>query len=141
MIDAPVTRVWDSLTNPLLMKQWMGEPEMELEVLTDWTVGGPIVTTGFHHARFENKGTVLRFEPHSVVQYSHLSSVSRLPDEPGNYTQIEFRLAPSGTASTRLSVRLTNFPTDSIFKHLQFYWNTTIHVIKRLVEAPPPPRD
>lgn len=108
---------------------------MKLEVLTDWTVGSPIFVSGLHHVRFTNKGTVLRFEPSSVLQYSHLSSVSRLPDKPESYTIIEFRLEPSGASSSLLTVKLTNFPTDSIFKHLQFYWNTTIHVLKRFVEG------
>lgn len=55
-IKAPVYRVWDTLTRTDLMQQWMGDPEMHVEVITDWEVGSPIVIKGFHHVAFENKG-------------------------------------------------------------------------------------
>ena len=48
--------VWRYLTNPELIKQWMGEPEMNIEVFTNWIVGNPILIKGFHHKRFKNKG-------------------------------------------------------------------------------------
>jgi uncharacterized protein YndB with AHSA1/START domain len=133
IIKAPPSAVWDTLTNPDLIKQWMGEPEVEIEIITDWKVGSPIVTRGFHHIRFENKGTVLQFEPDKVLRYSHLSSLSRLPDKPENYSITEFSLTPLEN-QTSLTLSLTNFPTESIFKHLDFYWRTTLEIIKRLVE-------
>jgi uncharacterized protein YndB with AHSA1/START domain len=139
VINAPPPAVWEALTHPDLMKQWLGEPEMGIEVVTDWTVGGPILTRGFHHARFENQGTVLRFEPPAVLRYSHLSSWSRLPDKPESYSVFEFRLQP-GEDHTSLTVILSGFPTESIFKHLDFYWRGTLGVLKRFVEARPPHR-
>lgn len=38
----------------------IGEPEMGIEIITNWQVGSPIVIKGFHHKKFENKGTVLQ---------------------------------------------------------------------------------
>jgi uncharacterized protein YndB with AHSA1/START domain len=133
VIDAPLAALWEALTRPALMKQWMGEPEMAIEVSTDWTVGSPIVIRGFHHASFENRGTVLRFEPMEVVRYSFLSSLSRLPDTPESYSVLEFRLQPLEDG-TSLTVSVTGFPTESIFKHLDFYWRGTTHVLKRFLE-------
>lgn len=92
LIKSSPSAVWEALTNPDVMKQWMSEPEIEMEIFTDWKVGNPIVIKGFHHIRFENKGTVLQFEPGKVIQYNFLSSLSRLPDKPENYTSTEFRL-------------------------------------------------
>jgi uncharacterized protein YndB with AHSA1/START domain len=132
-IGAPPAAVWEALTTPELMKQWMGEPEMDVAVETDWVVGGPIRVTGFHHARFENRGTVLRFEPNQELRYSHLDSVSRLPDVPENYSVIDFRLTPV-EGGTSLTVTLSGFPTESILKHLEFYWRGTIGVFKKFVE-------
>lgn len=60
-IKAPASAIWDALTNPQKLKRWMGDPEMDIEVITDWKPGGPIVINGFHHINFENEGTVLRF--------------------------------------------------------------------------------
>ena len=94
-INAPPSVVWRALTCPDLMKQWMGEPEVKIEILTDWKVGEQIIVKGFHHAEFENKGTVLQLEPDSMLRYSHLSSLSKLPDKAENYSVMEFRLEPS----------------------------------------------
>jgi uncharacterized protein YndB with AHSA1/START domain len=104
IINATRSAVWDALTDPDSIRQWMGEPEMHIEVITDWKVGEPILIAGFHHVSFQNKGTILRFDPEQVLRYTHLSSVSLLPDEPQNYSIIEFELASAGT---RTAVTLT----------------------------------
>jgi hypothetical protein len=111
----------------------MGEPEMAVEVATDWSVGSPIVIRGFHHEPFENRGTVLCFEPNRLLRYTSLSSVSRLPDEPGSYSDFEFELAPV-EERTSLTVTVRGFPTESIYKHLEFYWRGTVGILKKLVE-------
>ncbi|RIK41432.1 MAG: hypothetical protein DCC55_11985 [Chloroflexi bacterium] len=36
VINAPTWVVWESLVRPDRMKEWMGEPEMELAVETGW---------------------------------------------------------------------------------------------------------
>jgi uncharacterized protein YndB with AHSA1/START domain len=133
LINASPTRVWDALTHLDRMKRWMAEPEINIDVMTDWTVGGPIVITGFHHVPVENKGTVLQFDPPNVLQYNHLSSLSRLPDKPENQTSIEFRLVPEND-HTALTITLSNFPTESIFRHLDFYWRVTVGILKKYIE-------
>jgi uncharacterized protein YndB with AHSA1/START domain len=130
-IDAPLATVWALLTTPALMTQWMAEPEMALEIITDWTLGSPIVMQGFHHIHFENKGTILHCEPLTALQYNYLSSISRLPDTPENYTIVSFQLTPAG-AQTVLSVLLENFPTEAILKHVDFYWRTAVVLLKSI---------
>jgi uncharacterized protein YndB with AHSA1/START domain len=98
-INAPISKVWETLTTPELMKKWMFEKE--IEILTDWTVGSPILIRGhLERMKFENKGRVLQFEPEKILRYSHLSSLSRLPDKPENYSILEFRLAPISNQTT-----------------------------------------
>ncbi len=135
LISSDPSSVWKVLTEPERMKQWMGEPEMELEIQSDWKANSPIIISGFHHTRFENKGTVLIFEPHKTLKYTHLSSLSRLADKIENYSILEFTLMPVGN-QTALSLTISNFPTETIYKHLDFYWNTTIVWIKNAVEKP-----
>jgi uncharacterized protein YndB with AHSA1/START domain len=134
-IHAPPSEVWRALTDPDLMRQWMAEPELRIRITTDWKVGSPIIVKGHHnHVDFENKGTVLQSEPYSILRYSHLSSLTGLPDKDENYTLIEFRLDRTEENSTSLNVRISNFPTESIFKHWEFYWRITIDVVKRFIE-------
>jgi uncharacterized protein YndB with AHSA1/START domain len=135
-INAPPSEVWRALTDPDLMKRWMAEPVMRIEITSDWNVGSPIVVKGHHNnVDFQNKGTILQFEPYSILRYSHLSSISRLPDRAENYTMIEFRLERTEGNSTSLTVSTSNFPAESAFEHWQFYWRTTIGVLKRSIEG------
>lgn len=132
-IDAPSAKVWEALTDPLMMKKWMGDSDTEIEIITDWKVGNPFLIRGtLHRIKFENKGKVLQFEPEKNLRYSHLSSLSRLPDQPENYSIVDFRLTPEGI----LTITLSNFPTESICKHLAFYWNVTLEIFKRKLEEP-----
>jgi hypothetical protein len=110
----------------------MGEPEMNIEVITDWIVGNPILVKGFHHINFVNKGTILQFDPERIIQYSHLSSMSRLPDRTENYSIITFIMSPS-VKGTLLEIQVENFPTNSIYRHLDFYWQGTATLLKNLI--------
>ncbi|MFC7526693.1 SRPBCC domain-containing protein [Parapedobacter sp. GCM10030251] len=133
-IHADPGKVWTTLTDFELMSQWMGEPETNVQVSTDLEIGSPIYIRGFHHISFENKGLVLAYDTEKRLSYTHLSSLSRLADRPENYSTIEFILAPVDRV-TRLTLNITNFPTDTIRKHLEFYWNTTISIIKENAEG------
>ena len=132
-IKAPASQVWHMLTTPELMKKWMMS-DIEINIITDWKVGSPMLIRGTMNGKnFENKGTVLQFEPEKTLQYSHLSSLSRLPDQPENYSLVGFRVEPMQN-ETILTFTLSNFPTESIYKHLAFYWNVTLEVLKKMIE-------
>jgi uncharacterized protein YndB with AHSA1/START domain len=133
LINSTVPVVWEILTDPKMMSLWMGEPEMQIEIETNWKLNSPIIIRGYHHVRFENRGVVLEFEKDKRLCYTHLSSVSRLPDIPENYSKLLFTLKEGPTA-TELTVTVENFPTESIQKHLQFYWRGTLTRIKAVAE-------
>ena len=134
-INAPASQIWRMLTTPQLMVQWMA-PDIDLHIITNWKVGTPIVMRGHMNRKpFENRGTVLQFEPEKILQYTHLSSLSRLPDQPESYAILDFRLKPAGN-QTILTLTATNSATKSIYKHLAFYWNGALELLKRLVEEP-----
>jgi uncharacterized protein YndB with AHSA1/START domain len=133
VINSNPATVWLALTQPRLMKQWMGEPEMEIDVQTNWKLHSPITIRGFHHIWFENKGIVLQYEENKTLAYSHLSSVSRLEDTTDNYSIIKFVLTQL-KGKTELTLTVDNFPTDTIYKHLCFYWRATTEKIKAVVE-------
>jgi uncharacterized protein YndB with AHSA1/START domain len=133
LINSTVPVVWEILTDPKMMSLWMGEPEMQIEIETNWKLNSPIIIRGYHHVRFENRGVVLEFEKDKRLCFTHLSSVSRLPDIPENYSKLLFRLKEGPTA-TELTVTVENFPTESIQKHLQFYWRGTLTRIKAVAE-------
>lgn len=132
-IHASLSTVWSYLTIPEFILQWMGDPEMDIEIVTDWKTGSPFIIKGFHHVPFENKGTILQLEPERIFQYNHLSSLSDLPDKTENYTIITFRLKQLNE-QMELTVEAENFPAESINKHWEFYWNGTISLLKQVIE-------
>lgn len=133
VIAAPPAMVWNVLTSPIAMRAWMGEPEMAIDVDTDWRPGSPIVISGVHHGPFRNRGIVLDVVPGALLRYTHLSSVSALADVPEHYSVIAFELtALDGGTAVRLTVE--RFATDTIFRHLDLYWRGTMEVFKAFVE-------
>ncbi len=132
-INAAPATVWHALTDIPTMKRWMSE--LELDIATDWTPGGPFVIRGTLYKKpFENRGVVLAYEPERRLGYSHLSSLSRLPDEPESYTHLYFTLSACD-GCTELTVTITNFPTAAIYHHIAFYWNVTTVLLKRSIDG------
>jgi len=110
--------------------------DSEIEIVTTWEVGSPIIINVegvSYKTAFTNTGVVLQFLKDRVLEYSHLSSLSRLADEAENYTLIRFTLQPEED-HTLLELNLSNFPTESHYKHIDFYWTITLEVLKRFVE-------
>lgn len=38
------------------------------------------------------------------------------------------------TEATHLELLITGFPTEAIFKHLEFYWRGTVGILKSFIE-------
>ncbi|MFB6457437.1 SRPBCC domain-containing protein [Chitinophaga sp. Hz27] len=125
--------LWRVLTDTSLMAEWMGTPDMQIGVVTSWELDTAIRISGFHHVAFENKGMVMEWEQEKRLVYSHLSSVSRLPDVAESYSLIGFELNEK-EGGTALTVIINHFPTEVIRKHLEFYWRGTIYKIKEIAE-------
>lgn len=135
-IQASPSTVWKALTTNELVECWMSEEE--IEITTDWKAGSAINIKGHQHlVHFENSGKILQAEPERILQYSHLSSLSKLPDVPESYSIITFLLSET-SGSTSLTLTLSGFPTESIHKHLVFYWNTTLDLLKSFIEGTNP---
>jgi len=133
-INATASHVWSYLSKPQLMKIWMLDTEMDMDIFTDWQVGSPITMTGhLHHMPFENRGIILTYNQEKELSYSHLSSLSNLPDHPYNYCITGFSLSPMENR-TQVHLSISNFPTETIFRHLDFYWRTAIQILKQSVE-------
>jgi len=133
IINAIPSTVWEFLTNPQLMKKWMFDTEMD--IITDWKVGNPITirVDDWYKTHLENNGIILTFEPNRSLTYSHLSSLSKLPNNIENYSIIDFSLTTKKD-QTALTITLSNFPTETIYKHLAFYWSVTIELLKSEIE-------
>jgi uncharacterized protein YndB with AHSA1/START domain len=75
-IHAPVAKVWEALTKPELIKQYL----FGTEVTTDWQVGCPITYKGEWKGKaYKDKGEVLQIEPEKLLVSTFWSSLSLSP--------------------------------------------------------------
>lgn len=132
-IAAPPASVWAALTVPAALRAWMADEGAPLDIELEAVLGGRAVFRSHHAGPIEARGVVTALEPERRLAYTHRADISGLPDRPESYATLDFSLArvPGGT---RLTLQLGGFATESIEKHLVFYWRTTLEVLRRWVE-------
>ena len=120
------------ISDPEYIQRWMSDEELEVRYAA--ATGAPITIRGkLHGESFENYGKVTAFDSPWRFSYTHLSSISTLPDVPESYSTLNFHCVQLAQ-STRLTLEISNFPTASIYHHLVFYWKVTLHVMKNMAE-------
>src|SRR6476646_10396419 len=129
-IDAPIERVWDALTNPELIKQFM----FGTEAVSDWKVGSPIVWKGVWQGKpYEDKGTILKIEPPHLLQYAHFSPLSGVPDLPENYHTLSYMLTATGD-KTLVKLSQDNNASDEEVQHSTGMWQQLLISLKKVLE-------
>jgi uncharacterized protein YndB with AHSA1/START domain len=132
-INAESSKVWETLISPGLMKLWLSESN--IQVYSEWKEGSDFIMKGdLHGIAFENRGSIIQLEAPKIFGYNYLSNISGLPDAPGNRTHVRFSLSEQNNNQTLLQLSLKNFPTESIYRHIDFYWNATLLEIKKVAE-------
>jgi uncharacterized protein YndB with AHSA1/START domain len=130
-INAPAAMVWEALTTPELIKQWF----FGVDTVTDWNVGSPIVHRGEYQGRpYEDKGSILRFEPPSLLVHSHWSPLSGMADRPEHYQEVSWSLVER-EGQTELTVAEANLPSDAAKKVSEKSWRTVLDNLKSLLES------
>jgi uncharacterized protein YndB with AHSA1/START domain len=108
-IDAPPAKVWDALTNPDQVRQYMHGTNLA----SDWQIGGPITWSGeWKGHAYVDKGIVLEVEPETRLSYTHWSPMGGSEDRPENYHTVSFDLVDGGR-STSLTLTQDNNPTQA----------------------------
>jgi uncharacterized protein YndB with AHSA1/START domain len=129
-IAAPKAAVWEALTNPTLIKQYM----FGADVVSAWQEGSPIIWRGeLKGRRYEDKGTILKLVPQHTLQYSHYSPLSGMPDEPQNYHTVTIEILGQDTL-THVSLSQDNNASAEERDHSAKNWATMLQGLKGLVE-------
>ena len=132
-INAPAAKVWEALTTPDLIKQWF----FGVDTVTDWKVGNPIIHKGTWQGKpYEDKGTILKFEPPKVLAHSHWSSVSGLPDSRENYQNVTYTVSEKD-GTTELTIMEVNLPSEEAKAISEKSWKTVLNSLKELLEKAP----
>lgn len=130
LINAGRTKVWEALINPEAIRQYM----FGTTVLTDWKTGHPIFWQGeWEEKEYEDKGIVLQVNPERLLQFSHFSPLSGVPDKPENYHIVTIELTGDGN-QTRVSLSQDNNSTDTEREHSEKNWEMMLSALKKFVE-------
>ena len=130
VIDAPKEEVWEALTDPDSIRQYM----FGAKVTTDWKEGSLITWEGEWDGRpYQDKGTVREVHPPQVLEYSHSSPLTGLPDVPSNYHTVRIEVVEDGPA-TRVTLIQDNNETEETKDHSEGNWKTMLDGLKEVVE-------
>ena len=128
--NAPKSKVWEALTKPEIVKQYF----FGTNLITDWKVGGKILWTGEWEGKpYEDKGTVLAFNPEDNLKYDYFSSFSGLPDAPENYSPITYQLKELD-GKTTLTITQENCQSEEAKSHSESNWKGVMEGMRKLVE-------
>ncbi len=130
-INAPASKVWDALTKPELIKQYL----FGTDVTTDWKAGSPITYKGVWQGKaYEDKGKVVQVIPGKLIVSTFWSSLKGLPDTPENYKTVRYELAVQGSR-TQLTITQDNNASEADARHSEQNWQMVLDGIKKLVES------
>jgi uncharacterized protein YndB with AHSA1/START domain len=130
-VNAPTSKVWDALTKPELIKQYL----YGTDVTTDWKVGSPITYKGVWQGKaYQDKGKVVQVVPGKLIVSTFWSSLEGLPDTPDNYKTVSYALAGQGSR-TQLTITQDNNASEEDARHSEQNWQMVLDGIKKLVES------
>jgi uncharacterized protein YndB with AHSA1/START domain len=135
VVAAPVERVWEALTRPELIKQYLFGTEVE----TDWKVGSPITYRGLWQGKpYEDKGRILEMVPQRRIKSTYWSAFSGLPDRPENYQIVTYELTP-GEGVTAVAVSQENISSAAAKAESEHNWQSVLAEMKKILETPRTP--
>jgi len=128
-IDASAKKVWAMLTETTT--DWNG---VTIETKTEWKPNSQIIFSFvWDGVQYEDKGTIIAFEPERKFSHTYWSAFSGLPDEDGNYSKVQYELMPSDTG-TILKLTHSGFATETMYQHSDKNWEDTLDKIKEKCE-------
>jgi uncharacterized protein YndB with AHSA1/START domain len=130
VINVSIATVWNALVDPQMIRQYM----FGANVISDWKEGSSIVWKGEWQGKtYEDKGVILKMVPVRILQYSHFSPLSGLPDAPEYYHTVTVELFGEGSR-TIVSLSQDNSPTEQAREHSEKNWEMMLASLKKLLE-------
>jgi uncharacterized protein YndB with AHSA1/START domain len=136
IINALAERVWDTITNPVWVKQW----QYNSDLITDWQIGSEIrFRTEWDGNVYEQWGTVLEFTPNQSLGYSLFAPRPGLEDIPENYFKMSYVLSKDGDTTRLTFQQIDNRPgsgsNDEENNVTEDDEQSVLLILKRLAES------
>lgn len=130
-VEAPAGKVWKALVEPETIRKYM----MGANVISDWKPGSEIVWEGeWEGKKYTDKGTIEKFEPERLLQYTHFSPLTGQADVPENYHTVTIELAGDGPRTT-VTLSQDNNETEDAQAHSEKNWSSMLDGLKAIVET------
>jgi uncharacterized protein YndB with AHSA1/START domain len=138
-INAPASKVWDALVNPLQTKKYM----FGCEAVSDWKKGSELLWRGQYEGKemIFVKGKIVEIVPGKTLVYTAIDPHSPLEDKPENYLTVTYDLKANGNQTT-FTVTQGDYSRvgDGERRYKESYnngegWNPLLVQIKLLVEG------
>ena len=121
-INAKPAKIWDAITDPKLVKQWM----FGAEVVSDWQKGNALVYKGnWNGTPFEDYATIVDIEPEKLLKATYSK----------NNNTVTYELELLGEDQTKMTISQDNNPTQEEADKAAENWSMTLEAIKQLLEA------
>lgn len=129
-INAAPSKVWEVLTNPEIIKEYL----FGTETITDWNPGSDIIFQGEYQGHsYKDKGIVRENIENEKLSYNYWSGFSGLEDKPENYSLITYSLSES-VSGTNFTWTQKGFANEEGYKHSDSGMDEFIGKIKVIAE-------
>ena len=116
-INASLAKVWNALTNPEIIKEYL----FGTETITDWKVGSEIIFQGVYGEKLEHsyrdRGVILENVLNEKISYSYWSGFTGLEDKPENYSVVTYTLEKISDSKTKFTWTQKGFANEDGFNH------------------------
>ena len=130
-IDAPRAKVWEALTNPEKVKEYMHDTKLS----TDWKEGSPITWKGEWKGKsYEDKGKVLEVVPERLLKNTHWSPMGGSEDKPENYHTVTYELEEQDGKTILTLTQDNNATQQEADKMADDNWGPVLKGLKETAE-------
>ena len=130
-IQSTPKKVWDVLTNPVKIKEYL----FGTEVITDWKIGSSIIFQGeYDGQRYKDKGNVIENKKNESLKYDYWSGFSGLEDKPENYSLVTYKIENLDDNSVNFTWHQQGFSSEEGKCHIEEGLKAMLEKIKELAE-------
>jgi uncharacterized protein YndB with AHSA1/START domain len=130
-INAPIQKVWKTVTEPEMVKLWQFGSDLK----TTWKVGTEIkFVTEWEDQIFEQWGKILEVRENELLKYSLFAPRPDLEDKPENYFVMSYVLTEEN-GNTKLEIIQEDNRPNAIQEEQQGVENPILKSLKDLAET------
>jgi len=131
LINADVSKVWNAMTNPEIIKEYL----FGTETITDWKVGSEIIFQGEYQGhKYRDKGIVRENVLNQRISYNYWSAFTGLEDKPENYSLVTYVITQKDNNQTELTWIQKGFGDEKGYQHSMNGMDAFMQSIKAIIE-------